>query len=318
MEPRVRAVACTACAALVLCLAAWGSRAPESKRPTSIAAAMLWEGDPLHHELQNPPQRPSFADLHYEPRPFISLAAANRTNATLPRKLSAGEERDELRNYFDHQQAEEAKRLKPAEEGVKQLVASEHVEMTSEQARQAAADLPKYLAWVNGQYQENLKSQQDAVAKYRSENDPLLEYNAGVRAENDARRPDNVRVGQDGVVHGIPQHKERLSAKPGGEASLKQADEQKQADEENGSAAAYFDRIERQNKEAERIKRAARERMARKIRQEKEQDWARIDREVRDAPGAARTRIDSLRLIRPAQASHAGMRCAMKLHMSAW
>ena len=54
MENRARAVAWGGCVVLVLCLAAWGSRAPESKRPTAFAAAMLWEGDPLHHELQDP------------------------------------------------------------------------------------------------------------------------------------------------------------------------------------------------------------------------------------------------------------------------
>merc|ERR1712216_411768 len=70
------------------------------------------------------------------------------------------------------------------------------------------------------------------------------------------------------------------------------------------SAKEYFDRIQRENEEAVRIKRAARERIARRMQREKAAEWSRIEREVQASPGAADTRIDSLRLI-PAGRLHA-------------
>lgn len=307
-----RVAACTLCAALVLCLATWSSRVPAASRPAAFGAAMLWEGDPLHHELQaHEPRRDEEAwgrplkDFHYEPRTLISLAAVNKTNSTLPRRLSADEERSALRRYFDQQQAEEEEKLRPAEEQTRQIVASQHVEMSSDEARQAAEDLPKYVAWVEGQYDENLRSQREAARKYREENDKILAYNANVHAESDAKRADPVRVGHDGAVHGIPKHKDRS---PGGLSATQESvsSARRQAHAEKGgikaeTAQEYFDRIGRENAEAVRIKRAARERLARKMFREKEAEWSRVEREVRASPGAADSRIDSLRLIPPAQ-----------------
>ena len=137
----MRAASAAVAAVLLICVAySWSTG---DGTYVTQATQALWQGKPAHHALKSTEMAwgKPLASFHYEPAKFklklgISLAQHNKNNQTNTSDgLSFEHSRDSLNDYWNRQIQEEEKKLAPAENEVKQVVAEQRSSMNADDAR---------------------------------------------------------------------------------------------------------------------------------------------------------------------------------------
>ena len=322
--PRVLLASTTAF--LLFTLAVWSGN--NGKEADEGALQALWEGDPAHHELSG--AKPAevwgkpLAQFHYEPQQLKLHQLAQKTNNTAAGKHSADDSRQAVKDYFDAMVAKEESKLKPAHDEDMRVIAEERVRMSADDARKSVESLPTYLHREDEYLEAERKAERKEAAMERKIKDQYIEYDATARATSSDSRLGSIKtwVDEQGVVHGLPTKENFAGPAPAsGKADtvaaahldpddpkkvVKSDKDHLSGDAERETTSEYFDRIEAEEQAKIAARRAVRAKVAEAEARAKEAEAARVEREIRESPGAGNHVVEDIAKVRKDATSVSG------------